>query len=104
MAVLAVGGVAALALVLAVSLRNVPAPQSKPGVVGWARVKDSSRIDGIERVNLWADYDNRSAGMSGAVYPGSSVTVLERRGEGCLVEDGTGQSRGWVTCDFLDIQ
>jgi hypothetical protein len=72
-------------------------PDTEP--TKWASVKDASEIDGITQVNLWADYENRTAGISGSVAPGQAVRLVEKRGEGCLIDyAGT---RGWVGCDFI---
>lgn len=51
-------------------------------------------------INLWKDYDNRAAGVAGKAKHGQKVEMIERKGDGVLIETDSGV-KGWVTYYFI---
>ncbi len=57
----------------------------------------------VNRINIWRDYENRGRGAFCAVRHGHPGTLLERKGDACLVRvNWMGRNyEGWVTYWFL---
>ena len=54
----------------------------------------------VHEINLWKEYENRAAGVAGTAKHGQQVQMIERKGDGVLVETDSGV-KGWVTYYFI---
>ena len=61
---------------------------------------DSASVTTIQEIRLWKDYDNRAAGVAGTARHGQKVEMIERKGDGVLIETSSGVT-GWVTYYFI---
>lgn len=60
--------------------------------------KDAGLI--VDPVNVWKSYSSRTSGVSGTVSHGDHVKLLDRSGDGVLIESSSGV-RGWVSYQFI---
>jgi hypothetical protein len=54
----------------------------------------------IQEIRLWKDYENRAAGVAGKARHGQKVQMIERKGDGVLIQTDSGVT-GWVTYYFI---
>ena len=54
----------------------------------------------VQEINVWKDYDNRSAGIVGVGKHGQQVKLIRRSGDGVKIELPNG-TQGWVTYYFI---
>jgi hypothetical protein len=73
-----------------------PTPETFVTMDGYDSASDSI----IDPINLWIDYDDRSAGIAAKAKHGDKVKFVQRGGDGILVETTDGV-QGWVTYYFI---
>lgn len=61
---------------------------------------DSATGSIIDPINIFKDYENRDAGISGKARDGESVTILEKSGNGVKIKTSSGVT-GWVSSWFV---
>ena len=54
----------------------------------------------VSKINLWKDYNNRGAGVTGSVSHGEKVKLLRREGDRVQIETKD-KIKGWVTYYFI---
>jgi hypothetical protein len=79
---------------------DTPAPTPTPETFVTMDGYDPASDSIIDPINLWIDYDDRSAGIAAKAKHGDKVKLVQREGDGVLVETADGV-QGWVTYYFI---